>query len=113
MRNSWALLPSGKVNLKTAESTYFNVIENNDSSIGSIVLIKRNGTKFVACSSAGGYDYLSQKHPVGSHVNTHHDQTGRPNHNDIIVGYFTSDKKGFEELLKTVGKTLISFSVFK
>lgn len=116
MRNlqhySWALLPAGNINLNTGNTKYFNVFENGEFSIVLIKRLTETGFKYIACSTYGDYKDFQEEKPIGSNVTTYNNPN-RKNFNNKIIGYFHGTKDGLQEIKNLVGKTSISFSVFK
>lgn len=115
----WALLPAGKVNLKTGNSTYFNIFDNVKDSSGTLVLLGKTvydlnpSTKYRVAMSAGGSEYFEKSHPVGSTAMSFHDQTGRAFEPEKVIGYFPVTREGVDNLITKIGKNSVGFCVFK
>ena len=106
-----ALLPAGTLNLKTGKSTYFNILDDNQGK--SCIMLLAEGPKYIAASSSGTSDWLEKEYPIDSHVDSFHDQTQRQNQDRRVVGYYPGTSEGLADIMKKIGKTSVSFSVFK
>jgi hypothetical protein len=114
--SSYAIAGAGRINLKTANSKYFNVIENatyNDVVNGTLILVKEcysTEAKYKVLSGSGspsGYPAIDIV------MKCHQDQNGRHLPPVIVVAKDVTSLATLEQFRTIARKTSLPFGVFK
>lgn len=107
----WAILPAGTIKLDSGNSTYFNVIENNGDTTGTLYLVEKSNGNYHIFSSAEDYKETSRIH-AGKHQDCFHDQTLKP-YTVKVVDTYPATLEGLAKIKELTGKKSLPFSVFK
>jgi len=109
-KNGWALLSSGSINLKTGDSTHFNVLDNGKA---TLVLLRNHNGNFYVASSAGGAEWLEKNTPINTDKLIISYLTQKQLELRLVIGYYPATDIGLKQIYSVVGKTSVPFSVFK
>lgn len=107
----WAILPAGNIKLDNGDSSFFNVIENNGDTTGTLYLVEKTGGNYAIFSSAEEYKETSRIH-AGKLQDCYHDQTFKP-YTVKVVDTYPANLEGLAKIKELTGKKTLPFSVFK
>lgn len=107
----WAILPAGTIKLDSGDSSYFNVIENNGDTTGTLYLVEKSNGNYHIFSSAEDYKETTRIH-AGKHQDCFHDQTLKP-YTVKVIDTYPASLEGLAKIKELTGKKSLPFSVFK